>query len=187
MKKDIITDEIIRSDMKGELARNGTRRAKILLLCAVAYALAVAALYLGYTEDPRMYFVGGIEILFSTILTASMIRKSVIYSKQKKRLDVCDISVSETKLTSVYEDMRRVGGRFGRYEAIFHFCFAAGEWCLTNTMLYKWSKEYHISVDGLENISLEGDDFYAVIDNETQTVVYAYPKKFFEYEKMKKD
>ena len=26
-----------------------------------------------------------------------------------------------------------------------------------------------------------------VIDNETQTVVYAYPKKFFEYEKIKKD
>ena len=184
MKKDIITDEMIRSDMKGELARNGTRRAKILLLCAVAYALAVAALYLGYTEDPRMYFVGGIEILFSTIITASMIRKSVIYSKQKKRLDACDISVSETKLTSVYEDMRRVGGR---YVPEYHFRFAVGEWCLMNTTLYKWSQEYHTSVNGLENISLEGDEFYAVIDTETQTVVYAYPKKFFEYEKIKKD
>ena len=187
MKKDILTDEIIRSDMKSELARNGTLPIAVVFVGVVCYALAVAALYLGYTEDPRMYFVGGIEILFSTVITVYMIRKSVIYSKQKKRLDACDISVSETKLTSVYEDVRRVGGRFGRYEAIFHFCFAAGEWCLTNTMLYKWSKEYHLSVDGLENISLEGDEFYAVIDNETQTVVYAYPKKFFEYEKNKKD
>ena len=180
MKKDIITDEIIRSDMKGELARNGARRAKVLLLCAISYALAVAALYLGYTEDPRMYFVGGIEILFSTAITVYMIRKSVIHSKQKKRIDACDISVSETKLTSVYEDMRRVGGR---YVPEYHFRFAVGEWCLMNTTLYKWSQEYHTSVDGLENISLEGDEFYAVIDNETQTVVYAYPKKFFEYEK----
>ena len=187
MKKDILTDEIIRSDMKGELARNGTLPIAVVFVGVVCYALAVAALYLGYTEDPRMYFVGGIEILFSTVITVYMIRASVIYSKQKKRIDACDISVLETSLTSVYEDVRRVGGRYGRYEAIFHFCFAAGEWCLTNTMLYQWSQEYHLSVDGLENISLEGDEFYAVIDNETQTVVYAYPKKFFEYEKIKKD
>ena len=183
MKKDIITDGIIRSDMKSALARNGTTPIAVVIVGTVCYALAVFWLYLGYTADPRMYFVGGIEILFSTILTVSTIHKSVIYSKQKKRLDACDISVLETSLTSVYDDVRRVGGRFGRYEAIFHFCFAAGEWCLTNTVLYKWSKEYHLSVDGLENISLEGDEFYAVIDNETQTVVYAYPKKFFEYEK----
>ena len=183
MKKDIITDGIIRSDMKSALARNGTTPKAVVIVGTVCNALAVFWLYLGYTEDPRMYFVGGIEILFSTILTASMIRKSVIYSKQKKRIDACDISVLETSLTSVYDGVRRVGGRFGRNEAIFHFCFAAGEWCLTNTVLYKWSKEYHLSVDGLENISLEGDEFYAVIDTETQTVVYAYPKKFFEYEK----
>ena len=183
MKKDILTDEIIRSDMKSALARNGTTPIAVVIVGTVCYALAAFWLYLGYTEDPRMYFVGGIEILFSTILTVSTIHKSVIYSKQKKRLDSCDISILETSLTSVYDDVRRVGGRFGRYEAIFHFCFAAGEWCLTNTTLYEWSQEYHTSVDGLENISLEGDEFYAVIDTETQTVVYAYPKKFFEYEK----
>ena len=180
MKKDIITDEIIRSDMKGELARNGTLPIAVVFVGVVCYALAVAALYLGYTEDPRMYFIGGIEILFSTVITVYMIRASVIYSKQKKRLAACDISVSETKLTSVYEDMRRVGGR---YVPEYHFRFAVGEWCLMNTTLYEWSKEYHLSVDGLENVSLEGDEFYAVIDNETQTLLYAYPKKFFEYEK----
>ena len=182
MKKDIITDEMIRADMKGELARTGTHPIAIVVVGVVCYAFAVFLLCSARTE-PRMYLVGGIAFILSTILTVSTIHKSVIYSKQKKRLDACDISVSETKLTSVYEDVRRVGGRFGRYEAIFHFCFAAGEWCLTNTTLYEWSKEYHTSVDGLENISLEGDEFYAVIDNETQTVVYAYPKKFFEYEK----
>ena len=183
MKKDIITGEIIRSDMKSALARNGTTPIAVVIVGTVCYALAAFWLYLGYTADPRMYLVGGIAFILSTVLTVSMICNSVIYSKQKKRLDACDISVLETSLTSVYDDVRRVGGRFGRYEAIFHFCFAAGEWCLTNTVLYKWSKEYHLSVDGLENISLEGDEFYAVIDNETQTVVYAYPKKFFEYEK----
>lgn len=182
MKKDILTDEIIRSDMKGELARTGTHPIAIVVVGVVCYAFAVFLLCSARSE-PRMYLVGGIAFILSTILTVSTIHKSVIYSKQKKRLDACDISVSETKLTSVYEDVRRVGGRYGRYEAIFHFCFAVGEWCLTNTMLYKWSQEYHLSVDGLENISLEGDEFYAVIDNETQTVVYAYPKKFFEYEK----
>jgi hypothetical protein len=182
MKKDILTDEIIKADMKSSLARNGTTPIDVVIVGVACYAFAVLLLFLARTE-PRMYLVGGIAFILSTILTVSTIRKSVIYSKQKKRLDACDISVGETRLSSVYDDVRRVGGRFGRYEAIFHFCFAAGEWCLTNTMLYKWSKEYHLSVDGLENISLEGDEFYAVIDNETQTVVYAYPKKFFEYEK----
>ena len=186
MKKDILTDEIIRSDMKGELARTGTHPIDVVIVGVACYAFAAFFLFLAHTE-PILYLMSGIAFILSTILTVSMIQKSVICSKQKKRIDACDISVSETKLTSVYEDVQRVGGRFGRYEAIFHFCFAAGEWCLMNTTLYEWSKEYHTSVDGLENISLEGDEFYAVIDNETQTVVYAYPKKFFEYEKIKKD
>ena len=184
MKKDILTDEIIRSDMKSALARNGTTPIAVVIVGTVCYALAVFWLYLGYTADPRMYLVGGIAFILSTILTVSMICNSVIYSKQKKRLDACDISVSETKLSSVYLDWRRACNKFGSAVPEYHFRFAVGEWCLMNTTLYKWSKEYHLSVDGLENISLEGDEFYAVVDNETQTVVYAYPKKFFEYEKI---
>jgi hypothetical protein len=179
MKKDILTDEIIKADMKSSLARNGTTPIDVVIVGVACYAFAVLLLFLARTE-PRMYLVGGIAFILSTILTVSMIHKSVICSKQKKRIDACDISVSETKLSSVYEDMRRVGGR---YVPEYHFRFAVGEWCLMNTTLYEWSKEYHTSVDGLENISLEGDEFYAVIDTETQTVVYAYPKKFFEYEK----
>ena len=183
MKKDILTDEIIRSDMKGELARTGTHPIDVVIVGVACYAFAAFFLFLAHTE-PILYLMSGIAFILSTILTVSMIHKSVICSKQKKRIDACDISVSETKLSSVYEDMRRVGGR---YVPEYHFRFAVGEWCLTNTTLYEWSKEYHTSVDGLENVSLEGDEFYAVIDTETQTVVYAYPKKFFEYEKIKKD
>ena len=179
MKMDILTDEIIRSDMKGELARTGTHPIDVVIVGVACYAFAAFFLFLAHTE-PILYPMSGIAFILSTILTVSMIHKSVICSKQKKRLAACDISVSETKLTSVYEDMRRVGGR---YVPEYHFRFAVGEWCLMNTTLYKWSQKYHTSVDGLENISLEGDEFYAVIDTETQTVVYAYPKKFFEYEK----
>lgn len=183
MKKDILTDEIIRADMKGELARTGTHPIDVVIVGVACYAFAAFFLFLAHTE-PILYLMSGIAFILSTILTVSMIQKSVICSKQKKRIDACDISVIETKLSSVYEDMRRVGGR---YVPEYHFRFAVGEWCLMNTTLYEWSKEYHTSVDGLENVSLEGDEFYAVIDNETQTVVYAYPKKFFEYEKIKKD
>lgn len=183
MKKDILTDEIIRSDMKGELARTGTHPIDVVIVGVACYAFAAFFLFLAHTE-PILYLMSGIAFILSTILTVSMIHKSVICSKQKKRIDACDISVIETKLSSVYEDVRRVGGR---YVPEYHFRLAVGEWCLMNTTLYEWSQEYHTSVDGLENISLEGDEFYAVIDNETQTVVYAYPKKFFEYEKIKKD
>ena len=182
MKKDILTDEIIRADIKGELARAGTHPIDVVIVGVACYAFAAFFLFLAHTE-PILYLMSGIAFILSTILTVSTIRASVIYSKQKKRLDACDISVSETKLSSVYLDWRRACNKFGSAVPEYHFRFAVGEWCLMNTTLYKWSKEYHLSVDGLENISLEGDEFYAVIDNETQTVVYAYPKKFFEYKK----
>ena len=73
MKKDIITDEMIRSDMKSALARNGTTPIAVVIVGTVCYALAAFWLYLGYTADPRMYLGGGIAFILSTVLTVSMI------------------------------------------------------------------------------------------------------------------
>ena len=47
--------------------------------------------------------------------------------------------------------------------------------------LYAWSRDMYISPQGLENTSLQGDEFYLVTRKGEAEVAYAYNKKFFEY------
>ena len=45
---------------------------------------------------------------------------------------------------------------------------------------YSWSVEYHLSPQGLENISLKGDEFYYISLRGRSDIAYIYPCKFFE-------
>ena len=48
---------------------------------------------------------------------------------------------------------------------------------------FRWSREYYLSVSGLKNISLSGDEFYVAVRACDGEVGQIYPKKLFEYER----
>ena len=52
---------------------------------------------------------------------------------------------------------------------------------------YTWSEEYHLSPKGLENISLQGDEFFYISLKGRHDIAYIYPCKFFELSKELKD
>ena len=52
---------------------------------------------------------------------------------------------------------------------------------------YAWSEEYHLSPKGLENISLQGDEFFYISLKGRHDIAYIYPCKLFELSKELKD
>ena len=47
------------------------------------------------------------------------------------------------------------------------------------TRLYEWSKTHHLTFEGLDNISLTGDEFYYISLQGAPNVSFIYPCKFF--------
>lgn len=65
------------------------------------------------------------------------------------------------------------------------YYFASGrKWRLPLVLRhYKWSKTYDISCQGLENISIQGDEFMYIFLQKYPDVVYVYPCKNFVLDK----
>ena len=108
---------------------------------------------------------------------------------QKKALsDVLDrgeVSVSVKQLSHIAEETIYEPHSSGRYahatkEVTFFYFEAGGHWRMPYTLHYSWSKDYHLSPKGLENISLKGDEFFYVSLQGHYDIAYIYPCKFFE-------
>jgi hypothetical protein len=96
-----------------------------------------------------------------------------------------DISISVNELSHISQETIYDPHRHGRHvhytkEATF-FCFTGGRrWRVpTIKTLYNWSTDYYITPKGLENISLEGDEFFYVSLQGYHDVSYIYPCKNF--------
>lgn len=131
-------------------------------------------------------------LIFS--VSAYHIIRFVIETKQyviKKKaitdvVDRADISISIERLDHIatetdYEP--HAAGIKGKSNKVLKYYYFAsgGRWRVPNVEKhYKWSKEYYISSRGLENVSLQGDEFYVVALQGYSDVSYIYPCKFFE-------
>ena len=112
------------------------------------------------------------------------------YFRQKKAikeaLDRGDISISVEKLShigteSIYEP--HMGGRrVHEFKTVTFYYFVSGtRWRLPEVYKhYGWSKEYYLSNKGLENISVEGNEFYYISLQGEYDIAYIYPCKIFQ-------
>jgi hypothetical protein len=74
-------------------------------------------------------------------------------------------TLTKTKITSI---------------ATFFYFEAGRRWRVPKVdKHYKWSKEYYVSTKGLENISLQGDEFFYVSLQGNFDIAYIYPCKNF--------
>lgn len=63
---------------------------------------------------------------------------------------------------------------------VFHFK-AGGSWRMPEvTTHYAWSREFYLSSAGLDNISVEGNEFFRISLLGYHEIAYIYPCKFFE-------
>lgn len=70
-----------------------------------------------------------------------------------------------------------------RYKRVTYFYFNNCRFRLCFFRGFKWSREYYLSVGGLKNISLAGDEFYVAVRASDGEVGQIYPKKLFDYDR----
>ena len=119
------------------------------------------------------------------------------YRAQKKELtdslDIGDISITVLKLShiaaeTIYEPHTHRNSRRSRHShrhstkvvKIYHFV-SGSSWRVPDVSThYEWSNQYSLSSQGLENISVSGNEFYYVTLQGYSDISYIYPCKFFE-------
>ena len=113
------------------------------------------------------------------------------YSESKKAIDSVldrgDISISVEHLSHIAEETIYEPHRHGRHshatKQITQFYFNSGvSWRVPNIFQrhYEWSREFHLSTQGLKNVSVSGNDFFYVSLQGYPHIVYVYPCKLFE-------
>ena len=100
-----------------------------------------------------------------------------------------DISISIEELSHITREtihephFVRSGTRIRRAstrEVTMYYFMSGGSWrCPNLSKHYEWSKEYYLSSQGLENISIQGDKFYYVALQGHHDISYVYPCKLF--------
>ncbi len=137
-----------------------------------------------------------VAIPFAIPYLISYIKDRIKYSSQKKELsdtlDRGDVSITLLKLShiakeTIYEPHthRRTMGRHSHRHStktvtFFHF-ISGSSWRVPNVLKhYEWSNKYYLSKEGLENISLAGNEFYYITLQGHSEVSYIYPCKYFE-------
>ena len=191
MKKEILTHDKIKHDLDREVKKRTPMPISIAIFAAISFIFS--AIFFRTGE----FILGIILVVFALIFIAVYIRQYLNFRKQSQAEYITNINVIKSKLYSistetahsVYRDVvRRNRNRTKHYsESVFVLRFGAGEWKITlvnqpydTYMLYTWSENYTTSLQGLDNISCSGDDFFVVVDENTQNIIYAYPAKFFE-------
>lgn len=110
------------------------------------------------------------------------------FAKKKvmmESFDRADISISVERFShladeTIYEP-HRIGNRGYTTKYVRYYYFASGcKWRIPPVYKhYAWSNEYYVSPKGLENISIEGDEFYFVSLQGYHDIAYIYPCKNF--------
>ncbi len=118
------------------------------------------------------------------------------YNTKKKAVmdavDRADISVSIEKFShtateTIYEP-HSIATRGRATKTVKYYYFTSGiRWRVPGVENhYSWSKEYYISSKGLDNISIQGDEFYFISLQGYHDIAYIYPCKNFVLEEKSK-
>lgn len=163
-----------------------------LALCAVFPSLLIAIVS---TQWKSAALYGMLAVLWA--LPAAYALGALCYwVRSGKRIRAGRFSIAETTLSSIGEmeisfrrhwHIRWISRyfRYVRYDRYaFHF-YSYGKY-VPPRQNFTWSETFHMRDEGLANTSLSGDTFYLLLaergKRKEQTIVYAYPAKFFERE-----
>lgn len=112
------------------------------------------------------------------------------YKKSKKEILSLtrreDISISKKIFnhisSEVIYDPHQYGTKARTTKSVNFYYFDGGtSWRVPNvSMHYSWSNEFNFSLQGLDNISIAGDEFFLIGLQNQPDIAYIYPCKYFE-------
>ena len=115
----------------------------------------------------------------------SSTKKAVRSKMNRGDISICKENFSHFAVETIYEPhvhYHRVGKNdVDMYKHVKFMYFMSGtSWRVPIVKNhYAWSKEYYVSTEGLDNISLQGDEFYYGTLQGDYDISYVYPCKFF--------
>ena len=185
--REVLTDGNILSDLlEAEILRHkkATEGHKFRIGSFLVYAIAVGIL-------SKTFWVGLIIALGSVYHAVMLSRKIREHKSNMASLRSGGFTV-DTDIFSHISDESIVEPHLGglsrskkmtRYRRVTYFYFNNCRFRLCFFRGFSWSREYYLSIGGLKNISLAGDEFYVAVRASDGEVGQIYPKKLFEYEK----
>ena len=193
MTKETLTLDKIAFDLKRVASQNWSHKRFALLLP---------------TNLPILAIIVGIllqSILIGILIFLPFPFTLIPYFKERKahkasmreieQLVACsDVSISLEALSHIAKETIYEPHSTGRYthatKSVTFFYFMSGSsWRVPDLYLYSarrrknrhypWSKTYSLSEEGLENTSVQGDEFYHISLQSDHDISYIYPLKFF--------
>ena len=183
--REVLTDGNILSDLlEAEILRHkkATEGHKFRIGSFLVYAIAVGIL-------SKIFWVGLIIALGSVYHAVMLSRKIREHKSNMASLRSGGFTV-DTDIFSHISDESIVEPHLGglsrskkmtRYRRVTYFYFNNCRFRLCFFRGFRWSREYYLSIGGLKNISLAGDEFYVAVRASDGEVGQIYPKKLFEY------
>ena len=110
-------------------------------------------------------------------------RNAVLSLAERGEFSIATEKLSHIAYETVYEPrahVNRSGIEDLKTVTVYHFA-GGSSWRVPNVYKhYSWSKECYLSSKGLDNISLEGDEFFFIRLQNRPDIAYIYPCKLFE-------
>lgn len=195
MKKEKLTADHIRQDLIWQIPLYRPRILPILfIILGIVAGIAFVVLEVSLSGETLNYpLVIGMVSVIGVCVVAMIylsVKNQLRNRKQKKEfantIDRGNYHISIERLTSVerrtaINQTYRSQGRSGLCEVTVYSFSHDISWTDWRTrMHYEWSRDYHLTPQGLENISVAGNYFYVVFLRDNPNISYVYPCKFFE-------
>ena len=185
--REVLTDGNILSDLlDAEILRHkrATEENKFRIGSFLVYAVAVGIL-------SKTFWVGLLISLGSVYHAIVLSKKTREHQSNMASLRRGGFTVDTDFLSHISDESivePHLGGlsrskKMTRYRRVTYFYFNNCRFRLCFFGGFRWSREYYLSVSGLKNISLSGDEFYVAVRACDGEVGQIYPQKLFEYER----
>ncbi|MBE6632923.1 MAG: hypothetical protein E7620_01120 [Ruminococcaceae bacterium] len=182
--RELLTDQGIISDLLKYEDRKFSNAEEHRFTFIIPYA--ALAIVLGRLLDSWIVF--GVIML---IPVYNFYRLILIWQEKRRRRQSIKnggFTVITDKLTHIGEEQiyePHAGRRSAHFsKVVTFFYFPSGQWRVPSIYRhYSWSKNCHLSGEGLMNTSVPENEFYLVLVNNQTEVGYVYNKKLFRYEK----
>lgn len=188
MQKEFLQKENICRDLGSVLRARTLLATGYYLQCIIPYT--GLALFVGFLT--RTIWIG---LLVFSLTIYPIIRFVQIVCKSKKQKKEIKRLTEQGKLNVSVEIFERMWvdtvyephTSYRRYSHLMEVRvvrFSSGLcWRVPDSgIFYRWSKTYHLSRSGLDNTSVQGDEFYFIALPSDNDISYIYPCKYFIYE-----
>ena len=135
-------------------------------------------------------FIGLLIFAFAAYHIVHYIIESREYKQNKKAvislIDRVDISISTEEFSHIAHEIIYEPHTTGKHVhstkkiAVYHFQNGASWRVPDIDKHYSWSREFYLSSEGLDNISVAGNEFFFVRLQNQSDIAYIYPCKLFE-------